>query len=95
MVRRRFPLASELEYPAGTRPCSICQEQVGARGRFRPPRAGHDSLTRGKNVAILLMYTVAYFQSNLFATRNTLTKPYLVSNLNGPYYTVLATRLVR
>ncbi|CAM9986673.1 unnamed protein product [Ascophyllum nodosum] len=27
MVRRRFPLASELEYPAGTRPCSICQEQ--------------------------------------------------------------------
>ncbi|CAN0411403.1 unnamed protein product, partial [Ascophyllum nodosum] len=26
MVRRRFPLASELEYPAGTRPCSICQE---------------------------------------------------------------------
>ena len=59
MVRRRFPLASELEYPAGTRPCSICQEQVGARGRFRPPRAGHDSLIRGKNVAILLMYTVA------------------------------------
>ena len=95
MVRRRFPLASELEYPAGTRPCSICQEQVGARSRFRPPRAGHDSLIRVKNVAILLMYTVAYFQRNLFATRNTVTKPYLVSNLNRPYSTVLATRLVR
>lgn len=28
MVRKQFPLAAELEYPAGTLSCSTCQEQV-------------------------------------------------------------------
>lgn len=29
MVKKLFPQASELEYPAGTEPCSQCEEQVG------------------------------------------------------------------
>lgn len=29
MVKKLFPQAAELEYPAGTEPCSQCEEQVG------------------------------------------------------------------
>lgn len=31
MAKKLFPLAAEMEYPAGTAPCSRCEEQVGAR----------------------------------------------------------------
>lgn len=50
MVKKRFPFAAELEYPAGTPSCVVCKEQVNEwqlqKYAKRPARRAAESFNR-------------------------------------------------